>query len=48
LRDIVREEAGASPTINIYAAPGMDAKEIAREAIKELIKAENRRRTAWA
>lgn len=48
LRKIVREESGGPKiTFNIYAAPGMDVKEIADEVERRLISATNRRRLAW-
>lgn len=49
LRKIVREEAGggAAPTINIYAAPGMDVNQLAAKVEQVLIKWDKQRKMAY-
>lgn len=44
---IAESMQGGDITINVYAAPGMDVKALAKEVKNELISTENRRRLAW-
>ena len=46
ITDAVQRGSG-NITINVYAAPGQDVREIARAVRAELIATENRRRLAW-